>query len=265
MARWSVVPITVLATAVTLTPTTASATPDTAAVDVAGPAAAGVPGDPPLPEYPGLSPQAGTLAAVATTPVPCANNGSDKTMSRADAITRARSWLSVGGVPYSQSRCYQNSYGDYRTDCSGFVSMAWGLGGSGSSFWTGNLDTRSHTIPRSDLKPGDALLRHTGDPSENHVALFVRWGNSAHTEPVVIEQTGSRDTIERTWSASNAGLYTPVRYDNIVDDVVPRTEDIPISGDWNGDGTDTVGVFRPSNSTWYLRDTNSGDATTIFK
>ncbi|MDG4785064.1 hypothetical protein O7626_03800 [Micromonospora sp. WMMD1102] len=45
----------------------------------------------------------------------------------------------------------------------------------------------------------------------------------------------------------------------------PRVEDIPVSGDWNGDGKDTIGVFRPSNSTWYLRDTNSGDATTIFK
>ncbi|WFE35295.1 VCBS repeat-containing protein [Micromonospora sp. WMMD975] len=45
----------------------------------------------------------------------------------------------------------------------------------------------------------------------------------------------------------------------------PRLEDIPVSGDWNGDGTDTVGVYRPSNSTFYLRDTNSGDATRVFK
>ncbi|MFC6022164.1 hypothetical protein ACFP2T_39135 [Plantactinospora solaniradicis] len=184
-------------------------------------------------------------------------------MLRADAITRARSWLSVGGVPYSQNRCYKNQYGDYRTDCSGFVSMAWGLGGVGNGFWTGNLDTRSHQISRSDLRPGDALLRHTGDPSENHVALFVKWGDSARTTPVVIEQTGSRDTVERTWTASYAGLYTPVRYDKIAEDVPP--EDVPIAGDWNKDGVDNVGVFRPSNSTWYLRDINSGDATTIFK
>ncbi|MGC5022551.1 FG-GAP repeat domain-containing protein, partial [Micromonospora sp. DT47] len=44
-----------------------------------------------------------------------------------------------------------------------------------------------------------------------------------------------------------------------------RLEDVPISGDWNGDGVDTVGVFRPSNSTFYLRDTNSGVATSVFK
>ncbi|MGC4881083.1 hypothetical protein ACLQ26_33020, partial [Micromonospora sp. DT43] len=42
-------------------------------------------------------------------------------------------------------------------------------------------------------------------------------------------------------------------------------EDVPVSGDWNKDGVDTVGVFRPSTSTWYLRDVNSGDATMIFK
>jgi hypothetical protein len=44
-----------------------------------------------------------------------------------------------------------------------------------------------------------------------------------------------------------------------------RLEDIPISGDWNRDGVDTIGVFRPSTSTFYLRDVNSGDATIIFK
>jgi len=44
-----------------------------------------------------------------------------------------------------------------------------------------------------------------------------------------------------------------------------RSEDIPISGDWNRDGIDTIGVFRPSTSTFYLRDVNSGDATRIFK
>ncbi|MCM0675800.1 VCBS repeat-containing protein [Micromonospora phytophila] len=48
-------------------------------------------------------------------------------------------------------------------------------------------------------------------------------------------------------------------------DVLPEPEDVPISGDWDADGDETVGVFRPSNSTFYLRNTNSGVATSVFK
>ncbi len=33
--------------------------------------------------------------------------------------------------------------------------------------------------------------------------------------------------------------------------------DVPVSGDWDGDGVDTIGVWRPSTNTWYLRDSNS--------
>jgi hypothetical protein len=174
-------------------------------------------GNPPLPEYPGLTARPPSLAAVATTPVPCDGNGTDKALTRSEVVSRARSWLAVD-VPYSQARCYRNAYGDYRTDCSGFISMAWGLGGSGSAWWTGNLDQRSTPIARSALKPGDALLRHENNPDVDHVALFVEWADSAHTMPRVIEQTGSADTVERTWSSGTASNYTPVRYDNILDD-----------------------------------------------
>jgi hypothetical protein len=186
----------------------------------AGPAA---PGDPELPVsayYTGAVPgtSASALAAVGTTPLRCDDNGSDQNLTRDEVISRARSWLSVGGVPYSQERCYRNANGDYRTDCSGFVAMAWGLGGRGDEFWTGNLDNRSFPIARSSLQAGDALLRHTGDPDENHVALFVKWADADHTRPVVIEQTGGDvdSTIERAWSSSYASSYTPVRYDNII-------------------------------------------------
>ena len=61
------------------------------------------------------------MTAAATHDLPCADNGPTRAMSRDDAVTRARSWLGV--TPYGQERCYKNQYGDYRTDCSGMVSM----------------------------------------------------------------------------------------------------------------------------------------------
>jgi hypothetical protein len=37
--------------------------------------------------------------------------------------------------------------------------------------------------------------------------------------------------------------------------------DIPFAGDWNGDGTDTVAVFRPSSNNWYIPQTNLAGVT----
>ncbi|WP_446210937.1 FG-GAP-like repeat-containing protein [Micromonospora sp. IBSANI012] len=188
--------------------------------------------------------QAGSI-----TPTPCADNGGDRHVTRETALIRARSWLDPK-VPYSQERCYQNSYGDYRTDCSGFVAMAWGFGGQGSDWWTGNLHLRTTPIPRDSLRQGDALLRHTGDPDENHVALFVKWADSARTSPVVIEQTGDdtvEGTIQRTWSSSKASLYTPVRYDGIVD-----ADGISGSiSDVSGDGYADILATKPDSTLHY--------------
>jgi hypothetical protein len=35
---------------------------------------------------------------------------------------------------------------------------------------------------------------------------------------------------------------------------------LPVVGDWNGDGTATIGVVNPTTATWYLRNSNSGGA-----
>ncbi|WP_433537515.1 FG-GAP-like repeat-containing protein [Micromonospora sp. CA-249363] len=230
-------PLILLVGVATATSSPAAAA-DSSPIRAAGIASAANPGDPALPNYSGLADRVETRAAVATTPLPCDDNGEDRSVTRDEAITRARTWLAVG-IPYSQERCYENQYGDYRTDCSGFVSMAWGLGGSGDAFWTGNLDTRTRTIARSDLKPGDALLRHTGDPDENHVALFLRWEDSGKTQPRVIEQTGSQNTVEDAWSASKASDYTPVRYDNILESTSSGPSS-GVSGDFNGDDKDDI-------------------------
>jgi hypothetical protein len=184
------------------------------------------------------------------TPTPCANNGGDEYITRGATLVRARSWLDPK-VPYSQTHCHQNAYGDYRTDCSGFVAMAWGVGGYGHAWWTGNFDQLTTPIARSSLLPGDALLRHTGDPSQNHVALFVRWADTAHTMPVVIEQTGAdaiEGTVERTWSSSTASVYTPVRYDRISDEDAFGGGSV---SDVSGDGYADILATKPNSTLHY--------------
>lgn len=40
--------------------------------------------------------------------------------------------------------------------------------------------------------------------------------------------------------------------------------DVPIAGDWNGSGADEIGVYRPANSTFYLRHANGGYSSFAF-
>src|SRR5688500_18751737 len=72
----------------------------------------------------------------------CAEQAVDS-LTRAQILERAKTWLDAR-VPYSQSACHRNQYGSYRTDCSGFVSMAWGLH---TSFTTHDIHLVSHQIP----------------------------------------------------------------------------------------------------------------------
>jgi VCBS repeat protein len=151
----------------------------------------------------------------------CATYASNQTLSRSQVLLRSQSWIDAR-VPYSQSACHTNQYGSYRTDCSGFVSMAWGLR---VSYTTSDIHLVSHTIPRSELRPGDAL----NDPG-SHIALFLRWEDAAHTRPVVREQAGPNGspTVERVWSEGTASQYTPIRYNNIVENSITGSS---LSGD----------------------------------
>lgn len=86
--------------------------------------------------------------------------------SRKAVLARAKKWTKKN-VPYSMSTYRDN----YRTDCSGFVSMAWGLK---RSYTTDQFHRIAHRIQKKDLKPGDILLNQkTG--SLGHVAIFEKW------------------------------------------------------------------------------------------
>ncbi|WP_426367997.1 hypothetical protein [Streptomyces sp. E-08] len=202
------------------------------------------------------------------------------TLTRSEVLQRANSWVGLGLV-YSGGGTYQG----YRTDCSGYASMAWQLGGPG-------LDTTSYVpagaaewIDKADLKPGDALLNDGAGPN-GHIALFANWTDASHTSYMGYEFTPGGvqyRTIPYPYFSGH-GTFKPVRANNVVDDVVdpgpenvgvyrPSTHefhlrlddgqlrkigwgtvgDRPIAGNWDGQGPENVGIYRPSTHTFHLR------------
>ncbi|MFJ4666436.1 peptidoglycan-binding protein [Kitasatospora purpeofusca] len=130
-------------------------------------------------------------------------------VTRASIVERAQRWVDQK-VPYSMSRYWSDGY---RQDCSGFVSMAWGLGSSQTT-WT--LPDFAERITKAELQPGDVLIHN--DPasprSGSHVTVFGGWADSARTRYVAYEQTSPGATKRATPYAywSNSATYVPYRY-----------------------------------------------------
>lgn len=139
-------------------------------------------------------------------------------VSSSDTLVRAALWVGQQ-VPYSQAAYAADIQGHlYRTDCSGFVSMAWGLGRS--------LTTR--TLPAvatalgpvgdyADLQPGDAL----DSTSAHHVVLFVRWADPRHRTAVIMEEAhpGTAARIDATYYTTELltqQAFVAYRYEGLV-------------------------------------------------
>ncbi len=134
---------------------------------------------------------------------------------RATTISRAKTWLTaIDGhqVPYSQT----TTYGGYRTDCSGYVSMALQLAKPGPN--TVGLATSTYTtkITMAQLQQGDLIIDATGTSTTRHVVIFDKWTSSAHTLYWAYEQRGSygTDHDERSYGvgADQYDAYRPNKY-----------------------------------------------------
>ncbi|WP_441251625.1 peptidoglycan-binding protein [Kitasatospora sp. McL0602] len=129
--------------------------------------------------------------------------------TRAEILARAQRWVDQQ-VPYSMSSYWSDGY---RQDCSGFISMAWGLGSSQTT-WT--LPDYADRIARSELQPGDILVYNNPDSPQggSHTVLFGGWQDAAHTQYLAYEQTRpntrKRATPYAYWSHADA--YVPYRY-----------------------------------------------------
>lgn len=102
-----------------------------------------------------------------------------------EATARAAVWV-TRDVPYSQGATFDG----YRTDCSGYVSMAWGLARPGLS--TYSLRRVGDFITKPQLRRGDALLSPT-----THVVLFDSWANAERTEYWGYEESSSQGAVYR--------------------------------------------------------------------
>jgi hypothetical protein len=101
---------------------------------------------------------------------------------------------------------------------------------------------------------GEALAVATQDVTSGSVDVYRR--SEALVPPPV--PVGVFDPVTGEWSiADDAGGVTTFFYGN--------PGDVPLVGDWDCDGDDTVGMYRPSNGFVYLRNTNTfGTADITF-
>jgi hypothetical protein len=133
------------------------------------------------------------------------------TITGAQVVARARTWHphTAQRVPYSQS-AYRDGY---RTDCSGYASMALGLPKPGPN--TVGLASSAHSTPIAPaaLVTGDLLIDATGDSHTRHVVIFEGWTSPRHTAYWAYEQRGGYGTDHRvlTYGLTPGSQFHPYR------------------------------------------------------
>ena len=174
-------------------------------------------------------------------------------LTQAQIVQRAADWV-ADAVPYNDSTSHGWSDGTvggpYREDCSGLVSMAWGLT---SSLTSQTLPSVSTVIPISQLQPGDAL-----DYTAEHALIFDQWvDQSAGTFDYYYESSGSGKSIEAegdfndhdldSWPTSD---YEALRYNHVTASTPSSMPAGGTLGDVTGDGEPDIMAVDSSGRLW---------------
>lgn len=98
-----------------------------------------------------------------------------------------------------------------------------------------------------------------------NILKFDQWYGTATTKDQTI---GTFNISTAQWRIDNGNgrpntCSTATTKDNDACFTYGLAGDTPITGDWDGNGSITVGVFRSSNTTFYLRNSNSAGAANI--
>jgi hypothetical protein len=129
--------------------------------------------------------------------------------------------------------------------------------------WSGDLKTKIGIFRPSN---GTWYLDTDGDGHFDNCVVdkCIPWGGSGD-KPVVGDWNGDGKTKIGIFRDSNGTWYLDTDGDGHFDNCVldkclawGGSEDKPVLGDWNGDGKTKIGIFRPSNGTWYLDPNGDG-------
>lgn len=137
------------------------------------------------------------------------------TAARKQILDRAYRWLDAS-VSYDQTKSYK-APGDakaYRTDCSGFISMAWSLSSSLNTTAFGQSSGSKRLPSMESLQPGDALLHpKTSREPYAHIMLFAGWEDDDHEQLCAIQMLDTEnDMVMSPYNAELLGTaWVPVR------------------------------------------------------
>lgn len=180
-----------------------------------------------------LAPLVGFAGAVVTdlavaVPAQAASYGA--TISRSEALSRARDWYGRRGdsdMTYTQKGTTTDPEGGhrYRRDCSGYVNMAWHMssGPNTEGLVASSLTTE---ISRSQLQPGDALIDTVDNDSGYpfHAIIFQGWNDAAKTRfqyysfgSTPIDHVSNASFSDSTLSGHATSQYKAYRYKKMAD------------------------------------------------
>jgi hypothetical protein len=156
-----------------------------------------------------FAPVAAQAAPAAAPPAASSSAVLSPAIIGSEVVARAETWHphTDQRIPYSQSAYHDG----YRTDCSGYASMALGLPAPGPNTVGLASSANSTPIGLGDLVTGDLIIDSTGDANTRHVVIFQSWTDSSHTAYWAYEQRGGYGTDHRvlTYGLDSGSEYHP--------------------------------------------------------
>ncbi|MFD0272791.1 DUF1906 domain-containing protein [Kitasatospora sp. NPDC127111] len=123
--------------------------------------------------------------------------------------------------------------------------------------WNGVADTNDAAVPSAAWNNHQRIHQHDGDVTETWGGVTINIDRDYLDVQVATTPSG-RQTLTGIYRPSSqvfamadsgGGLVRAVAFGN--------QGDVPLVGDWTGQGRDTIGIYRPSDASFYLTSDNA--------